>query len=227
MMNKFAFLGLILSSLYFCMPSLSAQTPSNLPKPFVEESSKEAKALMAELRTKHQNMKGMFVQYELTMENGDKSEKQTGELYQTGLKYRVTSGSNEMICDGKTVWTYTKKQNEVQVTDYEADEEDLLAPNKLLNFQQTEKQFYYEITGEDGNAIYLEFKPLDKKSEYSKLRLKIDKKTRNVGEIRVFTKNSTRYILNIKKMEDKTIPASNFAFNANSHPGVKVVDLRD
>ena len=228
MKNKFALLGCLVMALFVYTPLLQAQTPNTtLPKPFVVETSKEAKELFGALKKKHLAMKGISLDYELMIENGDQKEKQTGTLLRTGTQYRLIMPNHEIISDAQSVWTYSKKQNEVQISDFDPSDEDLLSPNNLLNFDKTEKKFYYEITGEDANAIYIEFKPLEKKSEYAKLRFKIGKKLKDIQEIKAFTKDSTRYTLTIKKLQEVVHSKDKFMFNKNAYPGVRTVDLRD
>lgn len=213
-----------LLSLFF-VPKANAQTPTT--KILQEQTDPEAKKIINRLRDKHKAMPAVKVEYSLTIENGDNKEVQQGTILQKGTKFRVANNSNEMICDGKTVWMYMKKQNEVQITDFDASDEDLLSPSKIMDFAQADKNFIYAITSEDAQAVYIEFKPVNKNSDYSKMRVKITKGKDEVTQIKVFTKDSSRYTLDIKKMESAEIQESQFNFNKGQYPGVRETDLRD
>ena len=49
----------------------------------------------------------------------------------SGDKYRMAAAGQTVICDGKTIWTYIKESNEVQVNALE-NKDDALTPSKLL-----------------------------------------------------------------------------------------------
>jgi outer membrane lipoprotein carrier protein len=217
--SLFCFIGL------FFATQAKAQTPAN--KTFTEQSDPEAKKIVARIRDKHKALGSIKVDYTLTIENGETKDIQQGVIYQKGTKFRVVNNNNEMVCDGKTVWMYMKKQNEVQVTDFDPSDQDLLSPSKIMDFAQAEKQFIYAITGEDAQAVYIEFKPISKDSEYSKMRIKVLKGKDEVTEVKVFTKDSSRYTLGIKKMETAVIQDTQFNFNKAQYPGVRETDLRD
>ncbi len=213
------------AALFFSTQSLFAQ--GSTPKPFVEQSDPEAKKIVAQLRDKYKAVKSTQVDYTLTIENGENKEVQKGKIFQKDRKFRVANNSNEMVCDGKTIWMYMKKQNEVQITDFDPNDEDLLSPNKILNFDQVDKNFLYAITNEDATSVSIEFKPTNKNSEYSKMRVKVNKAKNEVEQIKVFTKDGTRYTLDIHKMQAASIDDSQFIFNKAQYPGVRETDLRD
>ena len=217
--SLFCFIGL------FFATQAKAQTP--VTKTLTEQTDPEAKKIVARIRDKHKALGSIKVDYTLTIENGETKDIQQGVIYQKGTKFRVVNNNNEMVCDGKTVWMYMKKQNEVQVTDFDPSDQDLLSPSKIMDFAQAEKQFIYAITGEDAQAVYIEFKPISRDSEYSKMRIKVLKGKDEVTEVKVFTKDSSRYTLGIKKMETAVIQDTQFNFNKAQYPGVRETDLRD
>jgi outer membrane lipoprotein carrier protein len=224
-MKTLAIISLFCFIALFFTSQANAQRPTT--KTFTEQTDPEAKKIMARIRDKHKALGSLKVDYTLTIENGDTKDVQQGVIYQKGTKFRVVNNKNEMVCDGKTVWMYMKKQNEVQVTDFDPADQDLLSPSKIMDFEEAEKQFIYAITGEDAQAVYIEFKPISKNSEYSKMRIKVLKGKDEVSEVKVFTKDSSRYTLEIKKMETTAIQDSQFNFNKGQYPGVRETDLRD
>ena len=69
------------------------------------------------------------------------------------------------------------------VDDFEEEDEDFLSPKDLLRIYEKE-DFIFGLTNdgfENGVAIQqVEFKPIDKDSEYAKMRLTIDKKKNQI-----------------------------------------------
>ena len=128
---------------------------------------------------------------------GQKQEKQKGKFIQSGKKFYATSNDQEIYCDGKTVWVYMKDANEVQVNTFDATAtNDLMTPQQIIKMYET-GEYIYAVTGEEviGNKklTNIEFKPKSKNSEYSKIRLGIDK-TDNPDYIKVFSKNSSTFV---------------------------------
>ncbi len=208
----------------FCLLLANAQAQN--PKPFVEKSDPEAVKILNKLRDKYKNYKSMRVDYTLLIENGDEKETQQGKISQKGDKFRVVNQSNEMICDGKSVWLYTKKQNEVQINEFEPDSEELLSPSKMMNFYENEKKFICAITDRTAESEFIEFKPLDKSAEYSKMRVKISKSKNEPQQIKIFMKDGSRYTLDMKKIENTEINDSQFVFDKSQYPNVRITDLR-
>jgi len=56
-------------------------------------------------------------------------------LYVKGNKYKVQVKNQEVISDNKTVWTYIKDANEVQVNDYEPDENSI-TPSQIFTIYE-------------------------------------------------------------------------------------------
>ena len=215
----------ILSALFAFFVLLSHSQAQN-PKSFVEKSDPDAVKTLNKLRDKYKTYKSMRVDYSLLIENGDEKETQQGKISQKGDKFRVINQSNEMICDSKNVWLYTKKQNEVQITEFEPDSEELLSPSKMMSFYENEKKFICAITDRTAESESIEFKPLDKSAEYSKMRVKISKTKNEPQQIKVFMKDGSRYTLDIKKIENAEINDNFFIFDKSQYPNVRVTDLR-
>ncbi len=218
----FAMLAL-LSTAWTCSP-LVAQNHLRTQQ---EQSDPEARKILVKLRDKYKTTRGLKMDYVLTIEGGDTKEIQQGKIFQKGDKFRVTNQGNEMISDGKTVWTYIKRQNEVQITDFEASPDEVMSPSQMMDFATIDKKYIYAITNQDAEADYIEFKPLSRDSEYSKMRMKVLKTKAEVEHIKIFMKDGSRYTLDIKKIEVSDVSDSQFAFDKTKYPGVRETDLRD
>ncbi|MBK8701099.1 MAG: outer membrane lipoprotein carrier protein LolA [Saprospiraceae bacterium] len=174
----------------------------------------------------------MEVNFELVLElKGQAQEVQKGKLIQQGDSYMVSLADQEVYSDGKTVWIYLKSNKEVQINSAETGSEGQMAsPKEMLRIYESGK-YAYAITGniqENGtNVTQIEFKPLDKNSEYSKIRLSVNEKAKRATSIKVFGKDGSRYTLFIKNIQpNKAYPQETFVFNAKKYPGVRVEDLR-
>jgi outer membrane lipoprotein carrier protein len=196
------------------------------------DSDPKAKKLLDALKKDYNSYKSIEVGFELIIElSGQAKETQSGKLIQQGEKYYVSLADQEIFCDGKSVWLYLKSMKEAQLNNAESGiSEDFVSPKDMLRMYENGK-YAYAITGEvvenGTNVTQIEFKPLDKKSPYSKLRLSVNKKTNKASSLKIFSKDGSRYTLNVKNiMPNKAYTADVFVFNTKKYPGVRVEDLR-
>ena len=217
---------LVITSMIIMAGGLIAQ-----PKNVVDKSDPRAKAILDRLKKNFEKNRSSEVSFDLIIELvGQKQEKQKGKFIQSGKKFYATSNDQEIFCDGKTVWMYMKDANEVQVNTFDPNATDeLMTPQRIIKMYET-GEYMYAITGEEtiGNKklTNIEFKPKNKNSEYSKIRLGIDK-TDNPDYIKVFSKNSSTFTLVFKEvLFNKAYQNDSFAFNAKKYPGVHIEDLR-
>lgn len=208
------------------MLMFSVYSYAQQPKPFKEKSDPEARKILKKLQETYDADAGIYVKYKLTMEFGQDKEIQSGEIFQKGDKYNVNNNGNVIICDGATVWVYTKKQNQCQINDYEKDE-DIFSPSKLLNIYKADDEYFYAITDANSGGYKIEFKPYDKDSEIMKVRIEVDKSKTKLLSVKVFGDDGARYTFDIESLKNTTVSSSKFKFDKAQYPGVKVVDLRD
>jgi outer membrane lipoprotein carrier protein len=203
----------------------NAQTP----KP-AETSDAKAKTLLEKVRKQYDAYQSIEASFTLTLEAAEgKPEVEKGTIAQQGDKYRLELSDKTIICDGATVWFHNKRNREVQINTA-ASGNSLLSPRELMRIHER-KDFIYAITSEgveNGKPCqFVEFKPTNKNSEYSKLRLSVDKKTNQIIGVKAFGKDGSRYTMVINELTpNKTYPNGTFNFDKSKHPGVKIEDLR-
>ena len=212
----------------FSTQSLAAQTTA-VP----EKNDPEAKKVLDKIRKKYDAYKTLEATFSLAIEvPGQAKEIQKGTVTQEGKKFRLDMADQIVVSDGVTTWAYQKKSNEVQVNDADPnDANSFLTPKDLLSRYQ-KGDFLYAITDkttEGGKVLtQIEFKPKDKTSEYSKLRIAIDEKAGTMQSIKAFAKDGSRYTFNITRFTpNKVLAAGQFKFDQTQYKGVRVEDLRN
>lgn len=213
---------LLLSLLLLITTSADAQ----LPKEQKEKSDPEATKILKKLKKSYEKYEGVEIKYSLELGYGDEKEIQEGVILQEGEKYFMENDGNLIINDGKSVWVYTKKQNTVQISDYDPDDAPL-TPAKFLGMDENNEDFVYAITGEDANGYNIEFKPVDKNSDIRKIRINVDKAQTKINLFILFHDDGTRMDFTIKSIKNTKLSSSTFTFNKDKYPGVKVVNLKD
>lgn len=213
---------------------LPAQTKTKVTTPPKETSDPATKLVLDKMKAKYEGYKTLEADFSLTLEMPQQpKEIQKGKLLQKGAKYRVDFNQQTVISDGKSVWVVLPKNKEVQVNNVPGpnDDDGILSPQALFRIY-LRKDFIYAITNEfaQGKRVVqeIEFKPTDKYSEYSKLRLTLDKKTQDFIELKVFSKDGSRYTLVMNTITpNKALADASFVFNKASYPGYHVEDLRE
>jgi len=196
------------------------------------QTDPKAKAILAEVSKKYRSYSTIKADFSFSVENKQNNLKQTekGTLYakSNSKKYKVTMAERDLISDGKVQWTYLKNDEEVQVGNADNSEDALNPANVFTIF---EKGFKYIYNGEkkSGSKVYqmIDLSPLDNKKPYFKIRLSVDKAAKQLANVVIFDKNSSIYTYTITAFTPNAkVPESTFTFNAKSHPGVEIVDLR-
>ncbi len=194
------------------------------------QGDKKAKDILSGVSSKYKSYKSMKAEFSYTLENPQAKIKETqeGSIVLSGAKYRLAIAGQEVICDGKTVWTYMKEAKEVQVNDVDPTAEGI-KPSEI--FTMYEKGFLYKFVDEKtvgGKVVQnLELTPTDKSKEFFKIKLSVDKSSKQIVKSIIFDKNGNRYTYAIKKFTPNfVVNAGTFAFDAKKVPGIEVVDLR-
>ncbi len=159
---------------------------------------------------------------------GGKTNNKSGEILIKGNKYKIKFSDQEIYCNDKSVWTYLKDVNEVQINDYEPDPSDM-TPYNMFNIYQ--KDFYFIKTNDekvlDKPCSVIDLSPKDKSRSYFKVRVWINKQTNLLCRIKIFDKNGYRYTYTINTINiHSKIEDSEFNFDKNKFPGVHIEDLR-
>jgi outer membrane lipoprotein-sorting protein len=155
-----------------------------------------------------------------------KSNKFKVTIYSAGSSAKADI-EQEIISDGKTQWTYLKKDNEVQVNNVD-NTGNGLNPAQVFTIYEHGYKYIYNGEVKIGGHIYQEvdLTPEEEKS-FFKVRLEIDKVKKQIYSALIFDKNGNRYTYVIRSfVPNITVPDNTFTFDPAMHKGVEVVDLR-
>jgi len=196
------------------------------------QTDAKAKAILAEVSKKYRSYDVVKTDFTFTLNNAQAKVKETqqGTLYvkANANKYKVAMTNQDLISDGKVQWTYLKSDKEVQISNVD-NSGDAINPAKIFTIY--EKGFKYLYTGENkvGGKVYqmIDLSPTDAKKSVFKIRLSIDKTSKQIANVVIFEKNGNTYTYNVKTFSPNVkVPETTFAFDAKKYPGVEVVDLR-
>jgi|SRR3569833_2157282 len=139
-----------------------------------------------------------------------------------------TTVAQEIISDGKSQWTYVKKDKEVELNNVDHSEDNI---NPAQLFTIYEHGYKYIYNGEekiDGKVCQMiDLTPVDSKKQFFKVRLAIDKVKKQIYSATIFDKSGAKYTYVIRTFTpNPKLPETLFTFDKKNYPGVEVVDLR-
>ncbi len=193
------------------------------------QNKKSANEILEEVSAKTLSYDNIEVNFNYIMENksADIHEKTQGMLLVAGDKYRLSIAGPEVICDGKTIWTFFEDSNEVQIN--EVTEDSGFTPQKLLSnytkdyIPKREKNVMLGVHA----AYSIKLKPKNEDGMVKNAVLLIDKKSKqllsfifNDFDGNSFTYNIVSFTPNTKLAQDT------FSFDVAKYPDVEVIDMR-
>lgn len=193
---------------------------------FNQSKDIKASTLLEEVSKKAKSYKSIKVDFSYSMENTKAkiNEEKTGTLLVSGDKYKMSAAGQTVICDGKTIWTYIKESNEVQVNALE-NKDDALTPSKLLTSYNSNYKSKI-IKSADPATELVELIPNTSKN-FTKAILGIDKAKKQVKSFTLYDKSGNTFSYKIKNyLTDTPVTDADFSFDAKKFPGVEVIDMR-
>ena len=195
------------------------------------QNTKNAKEILDKVSQKTKSYSTINLTYSLVHTSPDgANDKTTGTMLMKGKKYKLSILDNVLYCDGMTLWTHMVEEKEVVVSKADNDDSGMLNPSTVLTMY--EKGFKYKFIQdrfEDSRAIYvIDLYPENvEKSEYSKVRLSIDKDKSQLWKAEYFAKDGNKYTITVNTFKvNEQIPDASFVFDKAKNPGVKVIDER-
>jgi outer membrane lipoprotein carrier protein len=190
----------------------------------------KAGKILDQMSQKYRAMKAFKVSFAQTMENPSAKVKETmeGDILVSGPKYRLSVSGQEIINDGKLMYTYLKDVNEVTITENDAEAE-AMSPGKIFDMYKKGYKYTYAGTETESGVKYdvIELAPEDRNNPVFKVRLYINQKDKSLKSWKMFRSNGSRYTYTIKNFAaNPTLASDAFSFNKAKYKGVNVVDLR-
>lgn len=191
----------------------------------------KAKAILDAVNQKYKGMKAFraYFVYNMLSPNSGVNESFEGNIVVKGSKFYLQLPEQHVITDSKTQWTYMKDGNEVNISEY-APDKDEITPDKIYGIYENNYDYaYIEEVNEEGRAYHIiDLKPKDKDSHsFFKIRLKVVKSSNSLKSWEIFEKNANRYTYSVNKFEEVKVPDNYFKYYKSKYPtNPEVVDLR-
>ena len=138
------------------------------------QKDNQAKTILDQIGTKVKGAKGVLASIQLVSKNskGKALGTKTINLKMKGDKYVLKQGSTEILCDGANIYNFDGVNTISKSNVSESDQ--ALSPQKLLSGSY-DKEFNYSLLSQNSSFATIELIPLDKRKNFQKVTLVIDK----------------------------------------------------
>ena len=146
----------------------------------------------------------------------------SGEIAVKGKKFYATTPLATMWFDGKTQWTYMKRNDEVNVTN--PTEAQLQAINPY-NFIHMYKKGYKYTMNSSANVYSVHLTAENAQQKVAELFIMVDKKSYAPTEVKMLSGNKWT-TFHIRDLKPTKLQDSQFRFNSKDFPSAEVIVLR-
>ena len=137
-----------------------------------------------------------------------------------GNSYMINVDGQELICDGKTLWTHLIEDEEVMISEVTNDDD--TSPIAILN--SLSNNISTKLLSISPN-ITIEIVE-NEQSTFEKLHINVDSNLK-LKDIHIFLGDGNELIYEIKELTtNQNLPDSMFIFDETIHPNVEVIDMR-
>jgi len=157
------------------------------------------------------------------------NENQTGFFFIKDDMYRIESDMLDRVTNGETVWTYFKDDEELQITDFDPEEEEI-NPAEIFNLYTKDYSYpeYKDTTIDSFEFHVIDLYPNDEQESYAKVSLIINKVSNFIVKAVVESKNGSFVTYQIDSFKPNTL-SNNDLFNVSASDygsDIDVIDLR-
>jgi outer membrane lipoprotein-sorting protein len=176
-----------------------------------------AKSVLDKAAATVSNKNGVQADFTMTGGMGDVS----GTIAVKGRKFHATTPVATMWFDGKTMWTYMKKNDEVNVTTPNEAQLQKINPYNFINLYKQG----YNMTMNKSDKAYTVHLTSQKADRIQELFITVDKKTYQPTQVKMLQgKKWTSF--DIRNLKAQTLSDAIFTFSSKDFPTAEVIDLR-
>tara|TARA_B100000131_G_scaffold312873_1_gene347521 strand:- start:609 stop:1247 length:639 start_codon:yes stop_codon:yes gene_type:complete len=192
---------------------------------FTQENNKKALQILDQMSNLYKSMISFSSTFEYSMVNLDEDIEDSfqGKIIIKEEKYLLIIEGQEIINDGETVWTYIPELNEVNISTFEPDDQEISLNNV---FDLYKDGFEHNYLSEDNKYHKIELYPEDESKSYYKILILINKVDFSMYNFSVFDKSNTKYVYKINEFKEEKIDDSFFIFDSSKYPNIEIIDFR-
>ena len=146
----------------------------------------------------------------------------SGTIAVKGGKFNARTPQAIVWFNGKTQWTYMKKNNEVNISIPTQAQQQMMNPYTFINVYKTG---YKMSSTKAGGSYEVHLVAQNQKRSIQEMYVTVNSKTYVPSRVKM-KHNGRWYTVTISNFSAKKLPDSLFAFNSKDYPSAEVIDLR-
>jgi len=191
----------------------------------ISQKDSKAKEVLDQMGLKVKQAKGILANIQLVTKNNKGKALGTKNitLKMKGEKYLLNQGKMEILCDGKNIYNFDGA-NSISKSDV-GESDQALSPQKLLSGNY-DKDFNFNLLSQNAKTATIELFPLDKRKNFQKVTLIIDKLKSALSSASILDKSNNVTDVNVVSLSYSAQWMDNlFIFNRAKYP--KNVEIFD
>jgi len=169
------------------------------------QDTTKARTLLNEVSSKVKSYDNMMIDFKYTLENSaeNMSQETRGDVSINGDKYVLNLMGTTQIFDGKKIYTIIPEDQEINISNYVAEDNNNITPSKMLTFYQEGYTYKWDITQDiKGRKIqYIKLTPIDSNADVKNILLGIDSQTKHIYNLIQTQDNGTKITITIKSFK--------------------------
>lgn len=146
----------------------------------------------------------------------------SGSIAVKGNRFNARTPQATVWFNGKTQWTYLKKNNEVNVSNPTAAQQQMMNPYTFLNIYKSGYNLATKVSGAN-NEVHLVAN--NSRQSIQEMYILVSRTTCVPSQIRM-RHGGKWYTIKIYNFSKKNQPNNIFTFNAKDYPTAEIIDLR-
>lgn len=187
---------------------------------------KRAESILDQMSKKYQNMKTFSASFTY---GADDRRATSGSIITNGTKFKLNMAGQEIMNNGKEIYTFMPDVNEVNITSFNPGDDNMFSPSNIYSIYKKGYKYTFKGESKTGSQVYetIELVPTKKNDNVSKIEIKVNKKDKSIKSWKIWDGRNRTTNFNVTKFTPNvSAPVSLFTFDSKKHPGVEVVDLR-
>lgn len=186
------------------------------------QSPDRAVTLLKEVSSKVKSYDNIIIDFKYTLENTAENVKQEtrGDVSLQGEKYLLNIMGTTRLFDGKKLFTIIPEDEEINVSNYNPDEDENITPSKMLTFYNDGYKSEWGPTEDiKGRKIqYIKLTPIDSNAEIKNILLGIDQQTKHIYNLIQTQDNGTKITITVNSFKtNQPLPQSMFQFKESRY----------
>ena len=194
------------------------------------QDAKKAKELLDDVTEKIKSYDNIVIDFKYTLNNPKENINQESKgnvLLQNNL-YNLNFMGVTKIFDGKKVYTIVPEDEEITVSNFDADNDNAITPNKMLTFFNSGYKYSWdELQNVKGRKIQnIKLTPYNSKDQRKEIIVGIDIQTKHIYSVIEFGKNGTKTTLTVNSFKtNQPLSKNHFTFTKSKYPNYYINKL--